>query len=60
MTITPRGMSIQEAYRIYRDGKLLVNRRYQRRCHLDSCVMVWSKSYSAFFVPKAQSESALF
>ncbi len=31
MTITPRGMSIQEAYRLYRDGKLLVNRRYQRK-----------------------------
>lgn len=31
MSITPRGMSIQEAYRLYRDGKLLVNRRYQRK-----------------------------
>ena len=31
MSITPRGMSVQEAYRLYREGKLLVNRRYQRK-----------------------------
>lgn len=31
MSITPRGMSVQEAYRLYRDDKLLVNRRYQRK-----------------------------
>src|SRR5437762_3171410 len=31
MSITPRGMSIQEAYRLYRDGNLQVNRRYQRK-----------------------------
>lgn len=31
MSITPRGMSIQEAYRLYREGSLLVNRRYQRK-----------------------------
>ncbi len=31
MSITPRGMSVQEAYRLYRDGKILVNRRYQRK-----------------------------
>lgn len=36
MSITPRGMSIQEAYRLYRDGKLLVNRRYQRK-------LVWTE-----------------
>lgn len=35
MSITPRGMSIQEAYRNYRDGKLIVNRKYQRK-------LVWS------------------
>ncbi len=29
--VTPRGMSITEAYRHYRDGKLLVNRAYQRK-----------------------------
>ncbi|CAD6875756.1 DUF262 domain-containing protein [Methylomonas fluvii] len=37
MSITPRGMSIQEAYRNYRDGKLIVNRKYQRK-------LVWSLS----------------
>ncbi len=31
MSITPRGMSIQEAYRSFRDGQFLVNRRYQRK-----------------------------
>lgn len=31
MSVTPRGMSIQEAYREYRDGNFIVNRRYQRK-----------------------------
>lgn len=31
MGITSRGMSIQEAYRIYREGGLVVNRQYQRK-----------------------------
>lgn len=31
MSITPRGMSVQEAYRLYRDDKLMVNRKYQRK-----------------------------
>lgn len=31
MSITPRGMSVQEAYRLFRDDKLLVNRKYQRK-----------------------------
>lgn len=31
MSITPRGMSVQEAYRLYRDDKLIVNRKYQRK-----------------------------
>jgi Protein of unknown function DUF262 len=31
MTITPRGMSIQEAYRLHRSSAFLVNRRYQRK-----------------------------
>ncbi|MCZ8497668.1 DUF262 domain-containing protein [Vibrio lentus] len=29
--VTPRGMSITEAYRHYRGGKLIVNRAYQQR-----------------------------
>lgn len=37
VSITPRGMSIQEAYRLFRDDSLLVNRRYQRK-------LVWSVS----------------
>lgn len=37
MSITPRGMSVQEAYRNYRDGKLIVNRKYQRK-------LVWNLS----------------
>src|SRR5882757_2924798 len=31
MSITPRGMSIQEAYNLYRSEKLVVNRDYQRK-----------------------------
>jgi hypothetical protein len=31
MSIAPRGTSVQEAYRWFRDGQLLVNRRYQRK-----------------------------
>lgn len=31
MSITPRGMSIQEAYRLFRDDRFLVNRKYQRK-----------------------------
>lgn len=31
MSITPRGMSVQEAYRHYREGRIQVNRRYQRK-----------------------------
>jgi len=34
--MTPRGMSVQEAYRLYRDGSLLVNRKYQRK-------LVWTE-----------------
>lgn len=37
MSITPRGMSVQEAYRIYREDKLIVNRKYQRK-------LVWDLS----------------
>lgn len=36
MSLTPRGMSVQEAYRLYADGKFIVNRRYQRK-------LVWSE-----------------
>ncbi|OWY65192.1 hypothetical protein B7486_43330 [cyanobacterium TDX16] len=31
MSIVPRGMSVTEAYRLYRSGNLLVNRKYQRK-----------------------------
>ncbi|MGK7962596.1 DUF262 domain-containing protein, partial [Crocosphaera sp.] len=31
MSIAPRGMSINEAYRLYRSGNLLINRKYQRK-----------------------------
>lgn len=30
-SVTPRGMSVQEAYREFRDGNFRVNRRYQRK-----------------------------
>lgn len=31
MSIAPRGMSVTEAYRLYRSDNLLVNRKYQRK-----------------------------
>lgn len=37
MSITPRGMPISEAYRLYRSEKFLVNRRYQRK-------LVWTQA----------------
>lgn len=40
MSITPRGMSVQEAYRLFRDDNLLVNRRYQRK-------LVWTEEEKA-------------
>jgi len=43
MSIAPRGMSIQEAYRNYRDGQLVVNRRYQRK-------LVWTTSEKAMLI----------
>jgi uncharacterized protein with ParB-like and HNH nuclease domain len=35
MSIVPRGMTVTEAYRLYRSGSLLVNRKYQRK-------LIWS------------------
>lgn len=35
MSIVPRGMTVTEAYRYYRSGRLLVNRKYQRK-------LIWS------------------
>lgn len=31
MSIAPRGMTVTEAYRLYRSGSFLVNRKYQRK-----------------------------
>jgi len=35
MSIVPRGIGVNQAYRLYRSGKLLVNRKYQRK-------LIWS------------------
>jgi len=43
MSITPRGMSIQEAYRNYCEGKFLVNRKYQRK-------LVWTVDEKEFLI----------
>jgi hypothetical protein len=40
MAIAPRGMSVLEAYRLYREGKLIVNRKYQRK-------LVWTDEEKA-------------
>jgi hypothetical protein len=47
MSLTPRGMGIQEAYRLYADGKLLVNRRYQRK-------LVWSEQEKQHLIDSIQ------
>lgn len=43
MSITPRGMSLQEAYRNYSEGKFLVNRKYQRK-------LVWTVDEKEFLI----------
>jgi len=43
MSLTPRGMSIQEAYRNYAEGKFLVNRKYQRK-------LVWTVDEKEFLI----------
>lgn len=43
MSITPRGMSIQEAYRNYSEGKFLVNRKYQRK-------LVWTVDEKEYLI----------
>lgn len=43
MSITPRGMSLQEAYRNYSEGKFLVNRKYQRK-------LVWTVNEKQFLI----------
>lgn len=40
MSTAPRGMSVQEGYRLYRDQALFVNRRYQRK-------LVWTEPEKA-------------
>lgn len=37
MSVTPQGISVQTAYRWFRDGRLIVNRQYQRK-------LVWTIS----------------
>ena len=49
MSLTPRGMSIQEAYRLYSDKKLSVNRRYQRK-------LVWSEQEKKHLIDSIENE----
>ena len=43
MSITPRGMSVQEAYRLFRDDRLIVNRKYQRK-------LVWTLAEKQYLI----------
>ncbi len=43
MSTTPKGTAVQQLYRDYRTGKLIVNRRYQRK-------LVWTKDEKASLV----------
>ena len=47
MSITPRGMSVQEAYRNFADDKFLVNRRYQRK-------LVWTVDEKQYLIDSIQ------
>lgn len=49
MSLSPRGMSVQEAYRLYADNKLTVNRRYQRK-------LVWSESEKRHLIDSIEKE----
>ena len=49
MSLSPRGMSIQEAYRLYADSRLTVNRRYQRK-------LVWSEAEKRHLVDSVEKE----
>lgn len=37
MSLIPSGLSVQEAYRRYRNGQIVVNRKYQRK-------LVWTQN----------------
>lgn len=43
MSLTPRGMSVQEAYRLYKDDSFIVNRKYQRK-------LVWTVDEKEFLI----------
>ncbi|MCO6173671.1 DUF262 domain-containing protein [Flavobacterium sp. NRK F10] len=49
MSITPRGMSLQEAYRNYSEGKFLVNRKYQRK-------LVWTVDEKEYLIDSIVSD----
>lgn len=49
MSLTPRGMSIQEAYRLYRDDCFIVNRKYQRK-------LVWTVEEKEFLIDSILKE----
>lgn len=43
MSLTPRGMSVQEAYRLYKDDSFIVNRKYQRK-------LVWTVDEKEYLI----------
>jgi hypothetical protein len=47
MSLTPRGMSIQEAYRLFADSHLIINRRYQRK-------LVWGEDEKRHLIDSIQ------
>ncbi len=49
MSLTPRGMSVQEAYRLFSDRRLTVNRTYQRK-------LVWSEQEKRHLVDSIERE----
>lgn len=49
MNISPRGMSVMNLYQIYRNGCLLVNRKYQRK-------LVWTKEEKESLIDSVLSQ----
>ncbi len=50
MSLTPRGMSVQEAYRLFAEGNFVVNRRYQRK-------LVWSEEENGISLTLSRRDS---
>ena len=49
MSVAPRGMSVSEAYRLYSEGRFIINRRYQRK-------LVWTEEEKSKLIDSMLSD----